>query len=604
MLFRRRPNGAAGGGIRSEMLLQDDRMRRALHRRAQALRTSLTGWVARFAATLSTAGILLATLFFAASLTPSLVPRTWAMQGVLSGVSIAAGYGLGVFGRWLWRYLGLPVPRARTQELVVVVATAISVTIALLFLRQAAGWQNSIRVLMELEPVDSAHPFRVGATATAVALGLLAVGRLFGLVFRAIAHWLGDHVPGRAANVVGAIAAVAIFWLVIDGVLLDAAIRAVDSSFRQVDALVEPDVQQPTGPLRTGSTESLADWEGLGRRGREFVASGPGAEEIARFLGDDAPESVLEPVRVYVGLNSAETIEERARLALEELQRVGAFERSVLTLAVPTGSGWVDPDAIGTLEHLHRGDVATVAVQYSYLPSWLSLLTEAEYGDATARAVFTEIYEHWTDLPSGSRPALYLHGVSLGALNSQRSADFYDIIPDPFAGALWVGPPFRSERWRTLTEERVPGSPAWLPRFRDGSMVRFMNQRGTPHEPGARWGPVRILYLQYASDPITFFEQEALYRPPEWMAPPRGPDVSPELRWYPVVTVLQLAVDIVAAGAAPEGYGHVFAPRHYVEAWLEVTDPPGWTRPEVERLKAWVEERGEADDEAATAPEP
>lgn len=137
-----------------------------------------------------------------------------------------------------------------------------------------------------------------------------------------------------------------------------------------------------------------------------------------------------------------------------------------------------------------------------------------------------------------------------------------------------------------MVAERRPGSPAWLPRFRDGSLVRFMNQWGTAENPDRPWGPIRILYLQHGSDPITFFDQRALYRPPEWTSEPRAPDVSEELRWYPVVTMLQLAVDIAAAHSTPEGYGHVFAAEEYIDAWVELTEPPGWGPVEVARLKA------------------
>jgi uncharacterized membrane protein len=57
----------------------------------------------------STSDLLLGTLFFAASLTPSLLSRSYLTQGVLSGFSLAAGYGIGVFGHWLWAYLELPL---------------------------------------------------------------------------------------------------------------------------------------------------------------------------------------------------------------------------------------------------------------------------------------------------------------------------------------------------------------------------------------------------------------------------------------------------------------------------------------------------------------
>lgn len=104
-------------------------------------------------------------------------------------------------------------------------------------------------------------------------------------------------------------------------------------------------------------------------------------------------------------------------------------------------------------------------------------MAKGAYGVETTRALFQAVYGHWTQLPRESRPALYIFGLSLGALHSDRSFDFYDIINDPFNGALWSGPPFRTGTWRTATDRRHPESPEWLPRFRDGSVIRFANQQ-------------------------------------------------------------------------------------------------------------------------------
>jgi uncharacterized membrane protein len=322
-------------------------------------------------------------------------------------------------------------------------------------------------------------------------------------------------------------------------------------------------------------------WQDLGRTGRQYISLGPTAGEIGSFLGED----VLEPIRVYVGLNSRETVEARAQLALDELKRAGGFERSVLIIATPTGTGWLDPAALDTVEYLHRGDIATVALQYSYLPSWLSLLVEPGYGASSARALFTKIYGHWTGLPDGERPKLYLQGVSLGALNSDRSADLFDIVGDPFHGALWSGPPFASETWQMATAERNPESPPWLPRFRDGSIIRFKNQESSLTALYGPWGPLRIVFLQYASDPVTFLDPAALYREPEWMKGRRGPDVSDRLRWFPIVTLLQLTVDAAVATSTPPGYGHVYAPDDYIDAWVALTEPQGWSAERLESLK-------------------
>src|SRR5262245_29682526 len=109
----------------------------------------------------STCGLVLGTLFFAASLTPSLLPRSYLTQGLLSGFSRAAGYGIGVFGHWLWIYLELPLARGHLLRLAKLAAAVTSAVVAVIFLWQAARWQNSIRVLMELEPVDTAHPLEV-----------------------------------------------------------------------------------------------------------------------------------------------------------------------------------------------------------------------------------------------------------------------------------------------------------------------------------------------------------------------------------------------------------------------------------------------------------
>jgi len=544
-------------------------------------------WTLHLARSFCTVGLLLGTLFFAASLTPSLLPRAPLMQGVISGFSFAAGYGIGVGLRWLWTYLELPVSSSRAVRVARSAVAAICLATALVFLWRASEWQNSIRALMDLPPVEESQPLLVAAVALAVFAVVMIVARLFKGTYRFVARRVRRVVPRRVSSALGFVAAVTLFWFVANGLLFEAALQLADSSFQQLDARLESGVEQPADAMKTGSAASLLTWKELGRQGRQFVTAGPTAENLDAFFGGNA----IEPIRVYVGLNSAETVKERARLALEELKRVNAFDRSALILVTPTGTGWIDPAALDSVEYLHRGDVASVAVQYSYLASGLALLMEPGYGAESARALFGEVYRHWTALPGDARPRLYLHGLSLGAMNSDLSVDFFDVISDPFHGALWSGPPFSSKTWRVATEGREPGSPAWLPRFRDGSIIRFTNQSNALRIPGAEWGAVRIVYLQYASDPVTFFEPRILYRQPAWLERPRGPDVSPQLRWFPVVTFLQLVVDL-SASTAPTGYGHVYAAEHYVDAWREVTDPPGWSDQDIERLKAHLNRRG------------
>lgn len=531
---------------------------------------------------LSTTGLALGTLLTAASLTPSLLPRDFVIQGLLSGTSLSLGYLIGVFLRWAWQFAQLPEgsePGRRIVRRGLVVFCAVLLVIVLW---KESDWQNSVRALMGMEPTDTGHPVKVALIATTLFALLLALARLFRRTKRFMAGRLKRRtVPPRLSLILGAITAAGLFGAVLNGIVFEGLLRLADSSFQELDQRLDVDLAPPSQPERTGSAASLVAWQTLGARGREYVSSGPRGADIAGFFG----ASALDPLRVYVGLNSRQTVDERAALALAELIRVGGFDRSVLLVVVPTGTGWIDPAALDTLEYLHRGDVASVAVQYSYLTSFLSLMVEPGYGAEAGRALFKAVYGHWTQLPRDARPRLYLHGLSLGAMNSMLSTDLYEVIADPFDGALWSGPPFNSATWQEMTGAREPQSPAWRPRFRDGSVVRFGNQAGG-FDIGAPWGPLRIAFLQYASDPVVFFELESLYREPDWMKEPRGPDVAREFRWFPVVTMLQLAFDMAIGTTSPIGFGHLYAPEHYIEAWMAVTAPPDIDAATVERLKA------------------
>lgn len=539
-------------------------------------------WISSF----SVVGLVGGILFFAASLTPSLIPRSYLVQGALSGFSAGLGYGLGVLGTWLWRYLEIPVPQTRFRMVAKWVAVCLCIGIAAAFLWMAAGWQNTVRHLMGMGSVESVEPFELAAVALIVFLFLILLARIFRWTLRLFSGWLDRIVPRRVSRVVGTLLAVVLFWSIAEGVFFRVALRAVDASFRELDARIEDGSSPPADPAKPGSTASVLDWQDMGRQGRSFISSGPTGSQITQFFQTEA----LDPIRVYIGLNAAETVEERARLALQELKRDGAFDRSVLLVIVPTGTGWVDPAGIDTVEYLHHGDIASVAMQYSYLSSWLSLIAEPGYGAEAGRALFSEVYRYWITLPRETRPKLYLHGLSLGAMNSELSTDLYEVIGDPFQGAFWSGPPFQSRVWTSVTAGRNRDSPAWLPRFRDSSIVRFTNQNNALNIPGSSWGPMRIVYLQYASDPVTFFDFHAFYREPEWMKNPCGPDVSPQLRWIPGVTMLQLLFDMATATTSPIGYGHVYAPEHYIDGWVAVTDPqiePG----DVSRLKTFFSDK-------------
>lgn len=525
---------------------------------------------------------LVGALFFCLSLTPSLLPRPAVMQGALSGIVFAVGYGAGMLGLYLWRFLELPVLTAPTSAHATKILSAIAIIGAGLTLARAAVWQNSIRAVMDMEPIETADPFLIAGIAIAIALVLILVGRILIWVavrfIRAVARFL----PRRISIGLGSLAFGFLVFVLVDDFIIKRALSAMDSTFAALDAAIDEGVAAPTRPTSSGHSASVIAWDDIGRTGKNFIARGASAEAIGAFSGRPA----LDPVRIYAGFNSAETVEERAQLALADLIRAGGFDRSTLVVATATGTGWMDPAAVEPLAYLHNGDVAIVTLQYSYLPSWLTLIIHPNQSRNAASALFDAVYDHWTTLPPDGRPKLYLFGLSLGALGSEASVDLISLFDDPIDGALWVGPPFASTIWPQVTQGRADGSPAWRPIFRDGSLIRFMTRDGIATPVGASWGRMRLLYLQHPSDPMSFFSPDLAFSKPDWLRGRRGPDISPAFDWYPLVTFFQVAFDIPMATSVPPGYGHTFTADSYIDAWLEVMAPEGWSAADIARLKA------------------
>ncbi len=528
----------------------------------------------------SAVGLLVAVMFFGLSVTPSMVPRSPELQGALGGVIAALGYLIWWLAARLLAWLGLWSER-RVSRPGRIVLMLVSAVIAVVFLWKDADWQNSIQNAWGLAPLEASAPLRVATIAVAVFVILLVAGRLFrGLAKRLQARSL-RVLPPRMAQAAGMGLAVLVFAATIDGVAVRGVLRTIDTGARLADAIIPPDLAPPDTTHVSGGPGSLLDWEDLGRWGRNFVASGPTAAEITDFWNAPA----RQPIRIYTGLNAAETPDARAQLAFDELLRAGGFDRQVLVIAMPTGSGWLDPGGMDTLDYITRGDVATVAVQYSYLPSPVSVVVDPMRGVAEAQALFDKVYRHWSDMPQDARPRLYLHGLSLGAFLSQETVPLLDLYADPIHGALWTGSPYLSEFWRMVQARRHPDSPAWRPRFGNGSLIRTRNQQGGLDRFDAAWGPMRFVFLQYGSDPIVFFDWSLAWSRPDWLSGERAPDLSPKMRWIPVVTLFQVGLDMaVALGTL--GYGHDYVARHYIPAWAETLAPDGWTANDTARLQA------------------
>jgi uncharacterized membrane protein len=525
--------------------------------------------------------LLLGLVFFAASLTPSLIPRPWILQGALAGLVTAVGYLIGQLILSAWRAVELPRFTGRSA---VIAHVVVAVPVLLLWvhnLSKAVAWQNSIRTRVSLEPTEDVHTFWMLGVAIVVFLICFVIGVAVQWVFDTLRRHLYHYIPQRTANTLGLILAVAIVFFVTRDGVLRFGMEALDNSYEAAQKLFVSAPPAPTGSQTAGGPGSLVDWGAMGQPGRDFILNGPDANDIAEFTG----RAAKNPIRVYVGRAQDKDPEDRAEIALEELKRLGAFEREILIVASPTGTGWLDPGSHDSIEYMYDGDIATVAVQYSYLQSPLALIFETQSGLDQATATMQTVYRYWRTLPADQRPAFYLHGISLGAWSSMYSFEIFEIINDPVQGALWTGPPFPSTLWNKAVDARESSSPYVLPVVGNGSLVRFMSQFGGLDRATAAWGRLRVVYMQYASDPIVFYEPASAWRAPIWMRQPPAPDVSPDLSFMPVVTQFQLVVDMILALAIPPGYGHSYIARDYIDAWVAVTAPEGWTAEDTARLK-------------------
>ena len=158
------------------------------------------------------------------------------------------------------------------------------------------------------------------------------------------------------------------------------------------------------------------------------------------------------------------------------------------------------------------------------------------------------------------------------------------MIDDPISGAFWVGPPFPSQFWNRVQNSRNDGSPWVNPDIGDGSFIRYAARADDGSQGAEPWGDLRIMFLQYPSDPIVFFEPQSFWRRPEWMREPPGDGISPYLRFVPIVTPFQLALDMAMSTATPAGYGHAYYAQDYIGPWVALTEPEDWTDQDTVRL--------------------
>ncbi|QHC01213.1 hypothetical protein EK0264_13555 [Epidermidibacterium keratini] len=512
---------------------------------------------------LSTGGTIVALLGLFASLSPSLLPRPWLMQGVISGLVLALFYPVGVLiewvitcvARWAEFEYSMADRARRTLAVLWVVLVVVLYVGSQIFSLQ---WQrDAARLVGAPEP---SGPYVIASLlVTTVVFGVIVLG------FRLV-HWAVGRIdrigrlvlPPAVSRVVATVVAIALVVVVLDQAVLSNIVRMVERSSAQANEVTPEGLEAPTSTLRSGGPGSPESWESLGAQGAQFVSSGPSSEQITEVTGVPA----LEPIRVYAGLGDR-TITQVAEAVADEMERTGAFGRSAILLYTTTGTGWVNEWSVASFEYLSGGDTAVAAMQYSTFPSALALLTDTTTPQLAGTALLQAVQERMADIPEAERPKLYAAGESLGSYGGNSAFDNPQDMLDELDGAVWTGTPGFTELHRTLTAMRTPGSTEVNPVIDNGLHFRFVSkpaelvadQFGRPLGP---WESPRIAYVQHPSDPVVWWSMDLAFSEPGWMTEPRGDDVTGELSYLPIATLLQVSADMAVATNVDVGHGHVY----------------------------------------------
>lgn len=552
------------------------------------------------------AGTVGAAVFLWASYWPTLMPRTFVTQGAITGLSAAIGYAIFTLFGWLVGLLltrrGITIGASARRTAWMALGVFVGLAVVLGGVWMWVRWQNDQRALLGMGDLGVAAGLAMLVVAAIVLVLFGLIGRLIGRgvvrLYRLISRALSPQFA--VAATAGAVFLIGAFF--VNDLVADSFRDWANSSFGLVDDGTEDGIEQPDSPNVSGSPDSLAEWDTLGLQGRTFVASATPTGTISEFqesIGNDV--EVVEPIRVYAGIDSADDVQDRADLAVAELERTGAFDRDVLAVATVTGTGWIDPDAAEALEVLHAGNSAMVGIQYSFLPSWIATLLADDAATEAGAVLFDTVYDTWAELPENDRPRLIIYGLSLGSYGAEAAfagttAD--NSIANLIAradGALLGGPTNDNEVWGQITGAREDGSPAWKPVYDGGATVRFANGADELVALDPSWETPRLLYVQHPSDPVTFWNFSDFWSPPMWMDHPRGPDVPEGGPWLPIVTGLQGMFDLMAGFSAPPGHGHDYR-LAWPGAWAQVVPPDGWTASDTEALNAFLADQRAAVD--------
>ena len=376
-------------------------------------------------------------------------------------------------------------------------------------------------------------------TSIGVAAATVLVGNGIGLGFEATRRGTVKFFgPGPAHGAIGRAVNAAIWAAGVAG-LYTAGVGYIARSNEKIEPAYS---SPPEHQFSSGGPASASPFDELGLQGRRFVTDVVTPEQIESVMGEPA---VAHPIRSFVGVNSEPIYPSgRSEMMMDELERLGAFERSHLLLVSPTGTGWVDQTMIEAAEFLTRGDIATACIQYGRGPSFLEL-QKVHLGRAQFRGLLWGVKMRLAAMPAGERPKVMVFGESLGAWSSsdvvmyQGSAGFDHYGIDQ---ALWFGLPGLAKWSKTGMRQGsgdlvAPGTVA--------AFDNFDQYRALTDEQRAK---LRAVVVDHDNDPIAQVSfRWAVKRPPWLDGETRGRGVAASMDWVPLITFVQIAIDATNA---------------------------------------------------------
>ena len=411
----------------------------------------------------------------------------------------------------------------------------------------------------QLGDASAANPVRAAAAGVGVAAGLSVAAYGEHLLADATGSVLASWLPGPIQLWRPAGHALCLAGLTLSGtVLFHRTIHKIEAGTTAIEPALDDETgHRWVGPNASGSPQSLVAWDTLGREGRRHAFAYVRPQPVL-----DRPEGVPDlsietvmgeppratPAQVYVGLDSAPTAQERVELALAEMDRTGAWDRSVLMLVSPTGTGYVNYCAVAAAEYLTRGDIATVTLQYSKRPSPLSLFKIKDAREQN-RLLWLRVSERLRDR-NERRPKVVLFGESLGAHTSQDVLLHWGTLGPQALGidrALWIGTPYGSGWKHQVTGPPRPDvDPDLLATVNDFGQIESMSPE--------RRARLRYVMVSHDNDGVTKFGGDLISTAPAWLSPKRPPveivpGASPRgipatIRWRPITTFLQSMIDM------------------------------------------------------------